>query len=84
MRKEENGEFALFGFYTTRWVEADSPEAAETEALALLRSEETFAFPEGYSGALNAAVFFDEIVEVEGPQRQGGATWFPMEEPPQG
>lgn len=83
MRVEESGEFALFGFYTTRWVEADSTEAAEAEALALLRSEETFAFPAGYSGAHTAAVYFDEVVEVAGPQRQGGATWFPMDEPPQ-
>ncbi len=49
-------------------------------ALALLRSEQDFALPEGYVGPINAKVYFEEIDEAKGPQTQGGATWFTMEE----
>lgn len=81
MRWDPDEAFTLCGFYTTRWVKADTPEAAEAAALVLLRSEEVFAFPVGYTGPVNAKVFFEEIEEVQAPERQGGgATWFRMED----
>ena len=70
----------LYGFYTTRWVQAETPESAEMIAHALLRSEQDFALPEGYVGPINAKAYFEEIDEAKGPQTQGGATWFTMEE----
>lgn len=79
-RQLPNGAFALYGFYTTRWVQAETKEAAEMAALALLRSEGDFARPEGYAEPVNAKVYFEEIDEAVGPQTQGGATWFTMDE----
>jgi hypothetical protein len=76
----ETGRIERFGFYTTRWVEAGSPEEAETKALALMRSEDTFAPPLGHAPPKDAKVYFEKIIEVDGPRKQGGATWFPMEE----
>ena len=68
----------LVGFYTTRWVEAADAEQAELAALDLLRTEPTFQLktpPEG----VEAKVYFDEIVEVDGPGGpNAGATWFEM------
>ena len=74
------GGFVLDGFYTTRWVQAETKEAAEMAALALLRSEDDFARPEGYAEPVNAKVYFEEIDEAVGPQTQGGATWFAMDD----
>lgn len=67
------------GFYATRCVEADTAEAAEIVALELLRSEDAFAPPAGDARSKDARVYFEKIEEVNGPQTQGGASWFPMD-----
>ncbi len=53
---------------------------AEIATLALMRSEPIFALPDDYAEPVSAMVFFEKIEEVRGPQIQGGATWFTMDE----
>ena len=70
------------GFFVTRFVEADSVEQAEQNALLLLRSEPKLAPPEGYKPSGRARVFFEEISEVrpeEVPDPQPGIAFYPME-----
>lgn len=57
------GESSPIGFYTTRFVNADSPEQAEMLALDLLRGEEFFNIP-AEKRSEDAKVFFEEIAEV--------------------
>ena len=59
------GESNPIGFYTTRFVEANSPEEAETKALANLKSEQTFSLPPGVARPSNTKVYFENIEEVE-------------------
>ena len=77
-----DGEFQLMGFYTTRWVEAPTPEAAETAGVDMLRAEYRFS-DEEKQRAPNARVYFEEVVEVPSDTPRippnGGATWFEME-----
>jgi hypothetical protein len=77
------GERGLYGFYTTRWVEAISEEEAETLALESLKSEPTF---QQESPKLReqskARVYFEEIVPVRTTKQEhvnAGASWFEME-----
>lgn len=68
----------LVGFYTTRWVEASSPDEAESAALNLLRSEPSFQL-KSPANTSDAKVYFTEIVEVDGPGGvNGGAAWYEM------
>ena len=74
--------FQLMGFYTTKWVEAETAEAAEPIALEMLRDELRFS-EEDRRRAPDAKVYFEEVVEMpaETPRvPNAGATWFPMEE----
>jgi hypothetical protein len=76
------GKFQLVGFYTTRWIEADTAEAAEQSALESVRNEFTFG-EEDRQKAPDAMMYFEEIVEVapDTPREPNeGASWFPMEE----
>ena len=72
----------LTGFYTTRWVEAESVEEAEIAALEAIRDE--FRLSEDQKRqAPDAKVYFEKIEEVpEDTPRvpNKGATWFPMAE----
>jgi hypothetical protein len=76
------GKFQLMGFYTTRWVEAETAEAAEPIALELVRDE--FRFSDGdRRRAPDAMMYFEEIVQVEPDTPRvpnKGASWFSMEE----
>ena len=76
------GEFQLVGFYATRWVEAESAEAAELAGLQMLREEYPVS-EEDKLRAPDAKVYFEEVVEVEPDTPRvpnAGASWFPMEE----
>ncbi len=76
------GKFQLMGFYTTRWVEAETAEAAEPLALEMVRNEFQFS-AEDRRRAPDAMMYFEEIVEVEPDTPRvpnQGATWFPMKE----
>lgn len=76
------GSTGLYGFYTSRWVEAVSPAKAEIEALAALRKDPSFALPEGFTKPVSSCVFVEEIVQIRKlpPMRGGGATWFADDE----
>jgi hypothetical protein len=77
-----DGRFQLMGFYTTRWVEAETVEVAEQGALEAVRDEFRFS-EEDRRKAPDAVMYFEEIVEVEPDTPRvpnKGATWFPMEE----
>ena len=70
------------GFYATRWVEAESAEAAEPIARELVRDEFRFS-EEDRRRAPDAKMYFEEIVELEldTPKLPNkGASWFPIEE----
>ena len=70
------------GFFVTRFVEADSVDQAEENALSLLRSEPKLAQPPGYEPIGEARVFFEEISEValeDVPDPQSGFVFFDME-----
>ncbi len=72
------GETQPVGFYTTRWIEASSPEDAETAALAALRLEPNFQIDDAEK-TKDAKVYFEEIAEVDGPGGvNSGAVWFVM------
>ena len=76
------GSKGLYGFYTTRWIEAASAEEAEMTALELLKSEPTFQIKSPkLREQSKAKVYFEEIVPVRETKRKpgGGATWFKME-----
>ena len=77
------GKKGLYGFYTTRWVEAETTEEAEMTALALLKSEPTFQITSPKLREKSTAkVYFEEIDPVRPPKRKpvnGGATWFEMD-----
>jgi hypothetical protein len=72
------GSSGLYGFYTTRWVQAVSTAKAELEALAALRKDPSFALPEGFTKPVSSRVFVEEIVQIRRlPRMRGrGATWF--------
>lgn len=66
------------GFYTTRWVEASSPDEAELIALDELRREEVFQVAADQKSK-DARVHFTEIVEVSAPEGPNtGAAWYVM------
>ncbi|MDX2028595.1 MAG: hypothetical protein SFW62_08160 [Alphaproteobacteria bacterium] len=69
-----------FGFYTTRFVKADTAEEAETLVLESLKKEKVLKLPAGYKSKSKAQVFFEEIEEVPAsdvPATKGsGFTWY--------
>ena len=74
----------LYGFYTTRWVEADSAEEAEILALEMLKGEQTFQVKSPkLREQSKAKVYFEEIVPVRVTKQKrinAGAAWFEMEQ----
>ncbi|WP_425410950.1 hypothetical protein [Hyphococcus sp.] len=77
-------ELKNFGFYTTRYVEAEDAVAAEKKVLEILKADEFLSdMPEDQKNP-NARVYFEKIEEL--PYRREGAadsgfTWFLMEKP---
>jgi hypothetical protein len=73
------------GFYTTRFVEADSEAEAETRGLAILRAHPWLASMRGHPSAARARVFFQEIEEVPAdrvPAETPGLSLFAMDGTP--
>src|SRR3546814_18078626 len=62
------GQEELVGFYTTRFVEADSPEQAEIMAIELLRNDPSLDVSSEHR-TQSAKVFFEDIDEVPGDTR---------------
>jgi len=72
----------LVGFYTTRFVRAESPQQAELMALDLLRADPTLDVDPSRRNA-STRVFFESIEEIDvvpdGVSSAGtGYTFFPM------
>lgn len=68
------------GFYTTRYIEADSPEQAELLAVEVLRNDPDLEVPSEYQ-AQDARVFLEEIDEVSSEAERvpnKGFTFFVM------
>src|SRR3546814_18930299 len=63
------GQEELVGFYTTRFVEADSPEQAEIMAIELLRNDPSLDVSSEHR-TQSAKVFFEDIDEVPGDTEQ--------------
>lgn len=77
------GETHPIGFYTTRYVEAATSDAAEMKALSLLKQHQSLHVPEGVDRPKDAKVYFDEIVEVRADEVSDvdmGLSFFAMEE----
>ncbi len=72
-----------YGFYTHRYVEADTAADAEQKALTALREDSSFELPEGMHPPKEAIVYFEEISELENKPTKtatSGATWFKMDD----
>ena len=74
----------LYGFYTTRFVEAENAEQAELAGLEALRSDEDLQIRSEKLKQQEppAKVFFEDIVEVAPNTKRvpnKGATWFEMD-----
>ena len=67
-----------YGFFTTRFVLATNPAAAEAEAKKLVRAEFDWAFSDVGSPWRRPYLTIDEITEIETmPESSGGgASWF--------
>lgn len=52
------------GFYTTRYVQAASPAAAELAVVEALRADPKLQLPDGHPKPTDAKVFVDEIKRV--------------------
>src|SRR3546814_17175149 len=65
------GQEELVGFYTTRFVEADSPEQAEIMAIELLRNDPSLDVSSEHR-TQSAKVFFEDIDEVRSEERRVG------------
>jgi hypothetical protein len=59
-----DGEPALLGFYTTRFVRADNAEQAELQALELLRADPELDVPPDRRSK-ETIVYFEEIEEID-------------------
>jgi hypothetical protein len=57
------------GFYTTRWVNADSPEQAKLAVLELLKDDPSLRLRPGAPKPKRAKVYVEEVVRVT--KRQG-------------
>ena len=72
----------LYGFYTTRWVEADEVREAELAALRSVKWEFKDLLPEPEPGNPEPSLHLVETQEVNDipvDSRSSGATWFPMD-----
>lgn len=80
----ETGALERYGFYTTRFVVANSPKEAEMKALALMRRDKSFQPPAGCEKPKAAKVYFEEIQPVRRllPRlfHGKGATWYSMDD----
>jgi hypothetical protein len=74
------GQDDLVGFYTTRYVDADTPEQAEHLALELLRDDPSLELAPEHRTP-NAKVYFERIDEIPANEQQepnAGFVFFTM------
>ncbi len=77
-----DGEVLLCGFYTTRYVEAESASDAEAIASELLFADPDLETPPGYADYEDqASIRFEEVEQVAAPiDIDDNFSFFPMEE----
>jgi len=77
-----DGEVILCGFYTTRYVEAESASDAEAIASELLFADPDLEAPPGYEDYEDqASIRFEEVEQVAAPiDIDDNFSFFPMEE----
>ena len=75
------GETNLIGFFTTRFVEANSSDEAESLALGMLKTDSSLALPALAEKPIGARVYFESIDQVPSDMvgANTGFTFFPME-----
>jgi hypothetical protein len=74
------GEVIVCGFYTTRYVEAESASEAETIASEMLFEDPDLETPPGYED-MQPRIVFEEVEQVAAPMDiNDGFSFFPMEE----
>ena len=81
---ESDGQVRALGFYTTRFVEAGGPEAAEFAAVDLIRADQKLRTSLRNDRSDPPKMFVDEIEEIEPldvPANNPGYTFFPEDEP---
>jgi hypothetical protein len=76
------GEAGIYGFYTTRWIQALNEKRAELRAVEALRRDPKLALPRDFPVPANSRVYVERIQQVSRLPRMrgGGATWFRQEE----
>ena len=70
------------GFFTTRFVKADTAEDAELAALTILKEDKNMALPDGVLPTEKAKVYFEEIIEVskeDVPDIEAGFAFYAMD-----
>jgi hypothetical protein len=77
-----DGEVILSGFYTTRYIEAETAAQAETIASEMLFEDPDLETPPGYEDPeQQASIRFEEVEQVAQPiDINDGFSFFPMEE----
>lgn len=69
------------GFYTTRYVKAESQESAELLALEELRKDSQLKIADAQKeNSKSAMVFFEELEEVKRPNQSSGFIWYVEDE----
>lgn len=75
-------ESKLIGFYTTRFVEANTVDEAELIAISLLRNDKKLKLPSGTKPPKDAKISFEKVEEIdinEVPGEQMGFTFYVMD-----
>lgn len=81
---ESEGQVRALGFYTTRFVEAADPEAAEFAAVDLIRTDQKIRNSVRNHRSDPPKMFVDEIEEIEPinvPANNPGYAFFPEDGP---
>ncbi len=81
---EKDGQVCPLGFYTTRFVEADGPDVAESAAVDLIRADQKLRTSVRNDRADPPRIFIDEIEEIQFsdvPANNPGYVFFPDDEP---
>lgn len=77
---EVDGVLGRHGFYTTRWVEAPDPEAAEATAIQLFRAEAGLRERLHNTADDRPALYVEQVEEAASLQSAQGLAFYPEEE----
>ena len=60
-----DGKLEKFGFYTTRWVQADNPQEAELKAVSLVREDKSLKASICNESSDPPVIYLDELTEID-------------------